>query len=191
VQKWNLQGLGPLQLAVNLSPLQFSDNNLVEAVRQALDDSELDPKYLELEITESAVMQNMNEATKAMRMLKEQGIKLAIDDFGTGYSSLSNLQHFPFDRIKIDQSFTREFPENDNVKEITLTIIEMAKRLKLQVIAEGVETESQVDHLRRYGCDALQGFYFSQPLPAAELTSILAGKDSLGARNHWLTSVEQ
>jgi diguanylate cyclase (GGDEF)-like protein len=190
VQEWNLQGLGPLQLAVNLSPLQFSDNNLVEAVRQALDDSELDPKYLELEITESTVMQNMNEATKAMRMLKEQGIKLAIDDFGTGYSSLSNLQHFPLDRIKIDQSFTREFQENDNVKEITLTIIEMAKRLKLQVIAEGVETESQVDHLRQYGCDALQGFYFSQPLPASELTSILAGKDSMGARNHWLTSVE-
>lgn len=190
VQEWNLQGLGPLQLAVNLSPLQFSDSHLVEEVRRALDDSELDPKYLELEITESTVMQNMNEATKAMRMLKEQGIKLAIDDFGTGYSSLSNLQHFPLDRIKIDQSFTREFQENDNVKEITLTIIEMAKRLKLQVIAEGVETESQVDHLRQYGCDALQGFYFSQPLPAPELASILAGEDSMGARNHWLTTAE-
>lgn len=173
VQQWNSQGLGPIQLAVNLSPLQFSDRNLVDEVRRCLVDSGLKPDYLELEITESAVMQNLTEATNAMRLLKEQGVKLAIDDFGTGYSSLSNLQHFPLDRIKIDQSFTREFQQNENVKEITLTIIEMAKRLKLKVIAEGVETEAQADHLQQYGCDGLQGYYYSHPVPAPELSVIL------------------
>ncbi|MCG7954957.1 MAG: EAL domain-containing protein, partial [Candidatus Thiodiazotropha endolucinida] len=173
VQQWNSQGLGPIQLAVNLSPLQFSDRNLVDEVRRCLVDSGLKPDYLELEITESAVMHNLTEATNAMRLLKEQGVKLAIDDFGTGYSSLSNLQHFPLDRIKIDQSFTREFQQNENVKEITLTIIEMAKRLKLKVIAEGVETEAQADHLQQYGCDGLQGYYYSHPVPAPELSVML------------------
>ncbi|MCG7873698.1 MAG: EAL domain-containing protein [Candidatus Thiodiazotropha lotti] len=178
VQQWNSLGLGPIQLAVNLSPLQFSDKNLVDEVRRCLVDSGLEPEYLELEITESAVMQNLAEATNAMRLLKEQGVKLAIDDFGTGYSSLSNLQHFPLDRIKIDQSFTREFQQNENVKEITLTIIEMAKRLKLKVIAEGVETEAQADHLQQYGCDGLQGYYYSHPVPASELSAILDREES-------------
>lgn len=177
VQQWNQQGFGPLSLAVNLSPVQFSDKNLVSEVRRSLEDSGLDPRFLELEVTESTIMQNLDEARAAMRLLKEQGVKLAIDDFGTGYSSLSNLQHFPFDRIKIDQSFTREFQDNESVKEITMTIIEMAKRLKLEVIAEGVETEAQADNLRQYGCDALQGFYFSHPLPASEITSIFNDRD--------------
>ncbi|MES9940423.1 MAG: EAL domain-containing protein [Candidatus Thiodiazotropha sp. 6PLUC2] len=176
VQQWNHEGFGPLRLAVNLSPVQFSDKNLVAEVRRSLDDSGLDPRFLELEVTESTVMQNLDEARSAMRLLKEEGVQLAIDDFGTGYSSLSNLQHFPFDRIKIDQSFTREFQDNESVKEITMTIIEMAKRLKLDVIAEGVETEAQAENLRQYGCDALQGFYFSHPLPASELTTIFSGR---------------
>jgi diguanylate cyclase (GGDEF)-like protein len=173
VQQWNSQGLGPIQLAVNLSPLQFSDSNLVDEVRRSLEESGLEPGYLELEITESAVMQNLAEATQAMRLLKEQGVKLAIDDFGTGYSSLSNLRHFPLDRIKIDQSFTREFQQDENVKEITLTIIDMAKRLKLKVIAEGVETEAQADYLQQHGCDGLQGYYYSHPVPASQLSEIL------------------
>ena len=177
VQRWNRLGFGPLRLAVNLSPLQFADRNLVTEVRKSLNDSGLDPRSLELEITESTVMQNLHEATTAMRVLKEQGVKLAIDDFGTGYSSLSNLQHFPLDRIKIDQSFTREFQNNDHVKEITLTIINMAKRLNLEIIAEGVETESQATFLGEYGCDELQGYYFSHPLPAAELTMLLEEPD--------------
>jgi diguanylate cyclase (GGDEF)-like protein len=173
VQQWNSQGLGPIQLAVNLSPLQFGDKNLVDEVRRSLEESGLEASYLELEITESVVMQNLTEATNAMRLLKELGVKLAIDDFGTGYSSLSNLQHFPLDRIKIDQSFTREFQQDENVKEITLTIIEMAKRLKLKIIAEGVETESQADYLQQQGCDGLQGYYYSHPVPASELSAIL------------------
>lgn len=173
VQEWNGQGLGPLRLAVNLSPLQFADDNLVNEVRTALELTGLDPRSLELEITESALVENMEQATSAMRALKEQGVKLAIDDFGTGYSSLSNLRHFPLDRIKIDQSFTREIQNNKDVREITTTIITMAKRLKLEIIAEGVETESQASFLGDRGCDELQGFYFSHPLPATEITILL------------------
>ena len=167
VQQWNEQGLGPLRLAVNLSPLQFADDNLEIEVRTALELSGLDPHSLELEITESVLMHNLEQATAAMRALKEQGVKLAIDDFGTGYSSLSNLQNFPLDRIKIDQSFTREIHNNKDVREITATIITMAKRLKLETIAEGVETESQAIFLGEKGCDELQGYYFSHPLPGA------------------------
>jgi diguanylate cyclase (GGDEF)-like protein len=178
VQEWNRQGLGPLRLAVNLSPLQFADDNLVNEVRTALELTGLDPRSLELEITESALVQNMEQATAAMRALKEQGVTLAIDDFGTGYSSLSNLRHFPLDRIKIDQSFTREIQSNKDVREITTTIISMAKRLKLETIAEGVETESQASFLGDRGCDELQGFYFSHPLPATEITRLLTESGS-------------
>jgi len=180
LQQWIEQGYGPLRLAVNLSPLQFADENLLPEVRKALELSGLDPRSLELEITESAVMQNMEQATAAMRALKQYGVKLAIDDFGTGYSSLSNLQHFPLDRIKIDQSFTREIHDNEGVREITMTIITMAKRLKLETIAEGVETQLQASFLGEKGCDELQGFYFSHPVPATEIATLL-DKDNLTA----------
>jgi diguanylate cyclase (GGDEF)-like protein len=179
VQRWNKSGLGPLRLAVNLSPLQFVDQNLYSEVCDTLDKSGLDPALLELEITESAVMQNLEEAKAVMRALKTLGIKLAIDDFGTGYSSLSNLQHFPLDRIKIDRSFIQSIVTNDDVSEITLTIINMAKRLNLEVIAEGVESKSQVTRLDQYGCDEMQGYYFSHPLPATELTTVLHKRDSI------------
>jgi diguanylate cyclase (GGDEF)-like protein len=177
VQQWNGAGLGPLRLAVNLSPLQLVDQNLFAEVCEILELSGLDPAQLELEITESAVMQNLEEAKLVMNSLKELGVTLAIDDFGTGYSSLSNLQHFPLDRIKIDQSFIRGIVSDDDVREITLTIINMAKRLNLEVIAEGVESESQVICLDEYGCDEFQGFYFSQPLPAKELAALLPERD--------------
>lgn len=173
VQQWHDQGLGPLRLAVNLSPLQFADSKLVTEVNDALAQSGLNPDALELEITESTLMRNLEEATAAMSLLKQQGIKLAIDDFGTGYSSLSYLQHFPLDRIKIDQTFTRAMHESDNVREITLTIISMAKRLNLDVIAEGVETAAQAAFLDENGCLESQGFYFSHPLPAAEIATLL------------------
>jgi diguanylate cyclase (GGDEF)-like protein len=176
VQEWHQQGIGPLRLAVNLSPLQFADASLVSEVKEALAHSGLDAHRLELEITESALMQNMEQATSMMRQLKEQGVKLAIDDFGTGYSSLSNLRHFPLDRIKIDQSFVRELHSNDEVREITQTIISMAKRLRLEVIAEGVETQSQVSFLGQHGCDELQGFYFGYPLPPGEISALLRGR---------------
>jgi diguanylate cyclase (GGDEF)-like protein len=181
VRQWNQDGLGPLRLAVNLSPLQIVDQNLFAEVCETLQQSGLDPAQLELEITESAVMQNLEEAKAVMRALKELGVTLAIDDFGTGYSSLSNLQHFPLDRIKIDQSFIRGIVTDDHVREITLTIITMAKRLNLEVIAEGVESESQVSCLDRSGCDEFQGYYFSHPLPARELAALLHRRDSFAS----------
>ncbi|MGB5494589.1 MAG: EAL domain-containing protein, partial [Sedimenticolaceae bacterium] len=180
VQQWKLQGLGALRLAVNLSPLQFADVNIVSEVSRALTKSGLDARSLELEITETALMQDLEQATTLMRQLKERGVKLAIDDFGTGYSSLSNLRHFPLDRIKIDQSFVREIHSNREVREITQTIITMAKRLRLDVIAEGVETASQASFLGQNGCDELQGFFFGHPLPALEMTALLQARSGQG-----------
>jgi diguanylate cyclase (GGDEF)-like protein len=187
VHEWNQQHVGPLRLAVNLSPLQLSDANIVKLVKSALEDSGLPADLLELEVTESTLVHNMKETSSTLRKLKENGVQLAIDDFGTGYSALSNLQHFPLDRIKIDQSFTREIEANGNVREITLTIINMAKRLELEVIAEGVETESQAVFLSQSGCDELQGFYFGHPLPASKITSLLHERTFLrgdSAREH-------
>ena len=171
--EWNKLGKGSLSLAVNLSPLQFEKGDLLGEVRGALKESGLQPNALELEITESALMQNLQGAVNIMSTLKALGVKLAIDDFGTGYSSLSHLRHFPLDRIKIDQSFTRGINDSEDVREITLAIIGMAKRLKLSVIAEGVETESQVAFFEEHGCDDLQGFLFGQPVPAKEIERLL------------------
>jgi len=181
VERWNARGLGPLRLAVNLSPLQFIDGDLLNQVGDALETSGLDPHLLELEITESALMHDMHEAIEIMQGLKRLGVNLALDDFGTGYSSLRHLQHFPLDRIKIDRSFTREIESNPDVREITLTIIAMAKRLKLQIIAEGVEIDAQKLFLGEHGCDELQGFLFSQPLPANELARLLLDGAALSA----------
>jgi EAL domain-containing protein (putative c-di-GMP-specific phosphodiesterase class I) len=125
-------------------------------------------------------MQDLEQATALMRQLKERGVKLAIDDFGTGYSTLSNLRHFPLDRIKIDQSFVREIHSSREVREITQTIITMAKRLRLEVIAEGVETASQATFLGQNGCDELQGFFFGHPLPALEMTALLQAGSGQG-----------
>ena len=174
VQQWRHEGFDSLRLAVNLSPLQFTDANLVSEVDRALSESGLEPSALELEITESALMNNLSEASAAMALLKQRGVKLAIDDFGTGYSSLSHLQHFPLDRIKIDQVFTQAMQENNDVREITLTILSMARKLQLEVIAEGVETEAQAIFLKQNGCGESQGFYFSHPLPAGKLQSLLS-----------------
>lgn len=183
VQAWNAAGLGPLRLAVNLSPLQIADAGLLATVQRALATSGLSPATLELEVTEGAVMQNLEQACTTMNALKELGVLLAIDDFGTGYSSLSYLQRFPFDRIKIDRSFTSGIHSHADVREITRTIISMAKRLRRAVIAEGVENQAQSDFLRQHGCDELQGFLFGHPLPANEVVELLGEQRSLGPRN--------
>lgn len=169
VQNWNASGLGPLRLAVNLSPLQFNDAGLVRDLEDAIESSGIDPRVLELEITESALMHDRHETRRIMHLFRRRGVTFAIDDFGTGYSSLSHLQHFPFDRIKIDHSFIHNLGSQDDVREIVLTIISMAKRLRREIIAEGVETPDQHRFLVDNGCTQLQGFLFSRPVPAAEL----------------------
>jgi EAL domain-containing protein (putative c-di-GMP-specific phosphodiesterase class I) len=170
---WVKQGLTAVSMAVNLSARQFHSQNLANLCQRALGEAGLEPGYLELELTESAVMQNVEEAIETLQELKAIGLRLAMDDFGTGYSSLSYLKRFPIDSLKIDQSFVRNITTDPDDAAIAVTVIAMAHTLKLRVVAEGVETKQQLDFLRAHGCHEAQGYYLSRPLPAAEVTSLL------------------
>lgn len=172
-QKWHKQGLPQPRLSVNLSAKQFQQPNLASQIRQVLDDTSLDPNRLELEITESTVMQDIEAAVTALQSLSELGVVLAIDDFGTGYSSLSCLKRFPIDVLKIDRSFIKDISHDTNDAAITRAIIAMARGLDLAVVAEGVETLEQALFLQANGCDEMQGYYFSQPVPSNELAKML------------------
>lgn len=181
-QSWRGLGLPPLRVAVNLSARQFAHENLLQDVARALAESGLDPAALEFEITESMVMHDPERAVKLLGRLKEIGIRLSIDDFGTGYSSLSYLKRFPLDSVKIDRSFVRDIPGDADDAAITRAIIAMAHSLRLKVIAEGVETAEQLAFLRELGCDEMQGYHFSAPLPEGEFMRLLqnSGRPALG-----------
>ncbi len=166
VRSWRDRGAPPLRVAVNLSPRQFVQDIFHSTVTRVLEETKLDPTWLELEITESVMMDNPEHAAIVLRKLKAQGIQLAIDDFGTGYSSLSYLKRFPIDHVKIDRSFIKDIPGNADDVSITRAIIAMAHSLRLRVIAEGVETAEQVDLLRAHHCDEVQGYLFGIPMPA-------------------------
>ncbi|MDD5285963.1 MAG: EAL domain-containing protein [Desulfuromonadaceae bacterium] len=170
---WQQEGLSPIVLAVNLSAVQFRQKNLTEMVADALQTSGLEACWLELEITESGIMQNSESAINTLHSLKQMGLKLSIDDFGTGYSSLSYLKKFPIDKLKIDQSFVRDITTDQDDAAIVAAIIGMAKSLKLRVIAEGVETRDHLNFLNSNGCFEMQGYYFSQPVPADEFELLL------------------
>ena len=170
--------MAPLRVAVNLSARQFVQANLVSEVACVLDSSRLAPASLELEITESMVMDNPERAIQTLRQLKSMGIALAIDDFGTGYSSLGYLKRFPIDNIKIDRSFIKDIPRNADDATITRTIIDMTHNLRLRVVAEGVETAAQLDFLRWHGCDEMQGYYFSRPLAEDAFLALVRTQDS-------------
>ncbi|HHY74734.1 MAG TPA: EAL domain-containing protein [Bacillus bacterium] len=163
LKEWHDLGLSFLQIAVNLSSRQFYSQDLIETVKGILDETGLPPEDLELEITESMMM-NMEHASKTLQALKSLGCKIAIDDFGTGYSSLYYLKHLPIHRLKIDQSFIRDIAENGQDDTIVSTIISMAQHLQLDVIAEGVETTEQMDILRREQCTHVQGYLYSPPV---------------------------
>ncbi|MBF8273072.1 MAG: response regulator receiver modulated diguanylate cyclase/phosphodiesterase with PAS/PAC sensor(s) [Magnetococcales bacterium] len=154
----------PLRVAVNLSARQFQQKNLLEMVKKQLLENDLDPQWLELEVTESMMMQDEKQAVATLKQLRDIGISVSMDDFGTGYSSLSYLKRLPIQALKIDQSFVRELTENSDDAAIVLAIVSMAKSLKLHVVAEGVETKEQAEFLERIECDELQGYYFSRPL---------------------------
>ena len=162
---WQDAGLPPLRLAVNLSARQFQ-KDLVAQVASVLEETGLAPRYLELELTESMVMQNPEKAVATLDALDQMGVRLSIDDFGTGYSSLSYLKRFPIDTLKVDRSFVRDIPGDADDMLITTGIIGLAHSLGIQVVAEGVETSAQLSFLRAQNCDAMQGYYFSKPLPA-------------------------
>ncbi|MEO5574282.1 MAG: EAL domain-containing protein, partial [Gammaproteobacteria bacterium] len=174
---WQLAGLPPIRIGVNLSARQFQQQNkrtIVNHILHILQETGLDPHYLELELTES-VLQTI-EVAGMLRTLRGTGIQIAIDDFGTGYSSLSYLKRFPLDKLKIDKSFMQGVPDDPDNVAITTAIIAMAHSLKLKVIAEGVETLAQLDFLRSLKCDEIQGFLFSCALPAPELQELLAAQ---------------
>ena len=170
---WQDMGLPPVRMAVNLSGKQFDQQNLDEAIAAILMETGLEPKWLELEITESAVMKNADLSIGMLRKLKDMGITFAIDDFGTGYSSLSYLKHFPISRLKIDRSFVRDITTNPDDAAIAEIIIAMAQTLKLDVIAEGVETRAQMEFLSFNNCVEQQGYLFSRPVPDEEFALLL------------------
>lgn len=163
-----------MRIAVNISPRQFAQADFNMRLVETLDNYKLHPKDIELEVTEGVLMQNTQESLAKLDELKALGFKISVDDFGTGYSSLSYLKHFPIDVLKIDQSFVRDISNDADDAAISRAIISMAKNLNLKVIAEGVETVDQLNFLKENGCDAYQGYHFSRPMPAAELTALLA-----------------
>jgi EAL domain-containing protein (putative c-di-GMP-specific phosphodiesterase class I) len=172
-RKWRDLGIPPLCMAVNLSPRQLVDHQLVQRVVRIVTGTGCDASQLVFEITEGAVMHNASRAVALLTELKGMGIRIAIDDFGTGYSSLSYLKRFPIDCLKIDRSFVGDIPGDPGNTAITQAIIAMAHSLGIKVIAEGVESREQLAFLREHRCDAVQGYFFSVALPEAETTALL------------------
>jgi EAL domain-containing protein (putative c-di-GMP-specific phosphodiesterase class I) len=172
-KQWQDEGLPPARVSVNLSARQFQQHNIANLVTQVLAETGLEPRYLELELTESTIMRNAEEAVRMLNELHALGIGLAIDDFGTGYSSLSYLKRFPVDRLKIDRSFVSDIGISNDDETITSAIIALAHSLKMQVIAEGVETSAQLDFLKERACDEMQGYFFAKPLPRDAIPGML------------------
>lgn len=173
IAAWRRAGIEPRPIAINLSARQFTDKNLAETIKRSLETHLIESYLLELEITESSLMNNTEEAIATLKYLKSLGLHISIDDFGTGYSSLSYLKRFPLDALKVDRSFVRDITTDADDAAITLAIISMAHSLGLKVIAEGVETEAQLAFLAAHACEQMQGYYFSKPLPAADCALML------------------
>ena len=170
---WHKRGLPPFNIAVNLSARQFSDEHLLQDVASILKATGMPAHLLELEITESLLIHDVENTLRILTGLKALGVRIAIDDFGTGYSSLASLQRFPLDTIKIDRSFIRDITGSNDETGLADAIIAMGKSLSLTVVAQGVETREQAEFLRTHACDELQGFYFNRPLPAEQFTQLL------------------
>ncbi|MCL5103157.1 MAG: EAL domain-containing protein [Armatimonadetes bacterium] len=171
---WQEAGYLPISIAVNISAKHFHEEDLARTIAKVLADTGLDPQYLELELTESALMQNPEVAVDVLGKLKQMGVRISVDDFGTGYSSLSYLKRFPIDAVKIDQSFVRDITTNPDDAAIAGAVVAMAHSLKLRVIAEGVETLEQLEFLRSLKCDEIQGYFISRPVIAADFVGHLS-----------------
>src|SRR5919106_78321 len=171
-RRWRDEGFAPIQIAVNICGRQFHDQDLSETVIRILEETGLPPANLELELTESSVMQNADFASGVLSRLKSMGIRISIDDFGTGFSSLVSLKRLPIDALKIDRTFVRDATSDTDDSALVMAIITLAHNLRLKVIAEGVETEDQLKFLQLLRCDEIQGFLFSKPLPAGALASL-------------------
>ena len=173
LQVWHGMGLGWLSVAVNLSALQFRQPQLPELVSRILDETQLVPQRLELELTEGVAVDDPRSAIATMDQLFARGVRMSMDDFGTGYSSLSQLKRFQIYKLKIDQSFVRDLGVDSNDRAIVSAIIRMAQALGIRTTAEGVETAEQLEYLREQGCDEAQGYYFSRPQSAEHITPLL------------------
>jgi diguanylate cyclase (GGDEF)-like protein/PAS domain S-box-containing protein len=170
---WHAQGIQPPRLSVNISPRQFRQPGLADRIRHILDTHGVDARQIDLEVTESALMDHPELAARILRELKAMGLGIVIDDFGTGYSSLAYLKTFPIDKLKIDRSFVQDLLTDNSDREITLAVIALSHNLGLQVVAEGVEHQEQLEFLKRHHCDGVQGFYYSQPKPAGAFVDYL------------------
>jgi len=173
IRSWLDMGMTPTPVAINLSAIQFKDGKLIEMICSVLKEEELSPKWIELEITESAIMESADDAVMILEQLSSLGIKISIDDFGTGYSSLYYLKKFPVDKLKIDQEFIRGLPDNNNDVILTSAMIKLAHNLGIDVLAEGVETKEQTDFLNQHGCRFVQGYHFSKPVPVKDFEKML------------------
>ena len=173
---WIKAGYQPLRVAVNLSIRQFGQKDIAEQIQGILLETGLASEHLELEITESMVMNDINSAIITLKRLRKRGVHISVDDFGTGYSSLSYLKQLPIQCLKIDKSFVDDLCHNSDAAAIVSAIISMASSLDLTVVAEGVETKEQMEFLRKDGCDQMQGYYYSRPLPTHKFTTLLDRK---------------
>ena len=176
---WQIDGVPPLRVSVNLSASQFRDSGLVDSIRSALDDAGLEARFLEVELTESAVMSDPEQSIAILEQLSAMGVLVSVDDFGTGYSSMSYLRRFPIDKLKIDRVFINEIVSRPEDASIVRAIVSLAHSLRLKVVAEGVETPAQLDFLKTTGCDEYQGYHFSRPLPAAEFERLIRSHSEL------------
>ena len=173
-REWSLSHIPPLRMAINISAVQFRRNDFIEVVRSAIEETGVDPAFIELELTENVAMHHADEVLHTLRELKKIGVKLSIDDFGTGFSSLSYLQRFPFDRLKIDQSFVRGIESIPANKSIVQAIVALAKSLSLEVVAEGVETAAEYAQTSACACDEIQGYFHARPMPANDVPNWLS-----------------
>jgi EAL domain-containing protein (putative c-di-GMP-specific phosphodiesterase class I) len=170
MRKWQAMHFAPMRIAVNVSAQQFEDPMLIDKIQSALKETKLSPELLELELTESCLMSDPAQASALLREIRDLGVRIAIDDFGTGYSSLTYLHEFPLSALKIDKNFVQSVESNDRGGPISKMIIGLGQNLGLEVIAEGVETEAQLQYMREHGCDVAQGYLYARPESAEDLT---------------------
>jgi len=170
---WYEKGLNPGVLAMNLAVKQLQQKDFISMFNALMKETACKSQWIELEVTEGQIMNNPEKAIKILNKIHDIGIKLAVDDFGTGYSSLSYLKKLPIDKLKIDQAFVRDLPHDEDDVGIAKAVIALAKSLNLRVIAEGVETKEQKEFLVENGCESIQGYYYSKPIPAQKMEEIL------------------
>jgi diguanylate cyclase (GGDEF)-like protein len=186
LRRWSDDGLAPMRIGINLSACQFRQSLFCRQIESSLQDAALAPGWLELELTESVIMEDIQNSSQVLRDLRHLGVSISLDDFGTGYSSLSLLKRLPINTLKIDRSFVQEIGNDDDSAAIVEAVITLAHSLRLRVIAEGVETREQLDFLAERGCDEAQGFLFTCPLPAAEMEQWLRDRDAFASANREL-----